>query len=112
MLRHLKMAALVLAVAMASSGVARAQEGRSYYDRDESGYGHPRIRVGWDMGYQDGSRVARQDLTHRKPYDPYPRGKYSPEDHGYRGEYGDRDAYRNQYARGYQQGYVRSFGRY
>jgi len=112
MLRNLKMAALVLAVAMASSGVARAQEGRSYYDRDESGYGHPRIRVGWDMGYQDGSRVARQDLTHRKPYDPYPRGKYSQEDHSYRGEYGDRDAYRNQYARGYQQGYVRSFGRY
>jgi hypothetical protein len=112
MLRNLKMAVLVLAVAMASSGVARAQDGRSYYDRDESGYAHPRIRVGWDMGYQDGSRVARQDLTDRKPYDPYPRGKYSHEDHGYRGEYGDRDAYRNQYARGYQQGYVRSFGRY
>ena len=111
MLRNLKMAALVLAVAMAS-GVALAQEGRSYYDRDDSSYGYPRIRIAWDMGYQAGSRVARQDLTHRKPYDPYPRGKYSHEDHGYRGEYGDRDAYMNQYARGYQQSYVRSFGRY
>ena len=56
--------------------------------------------------------MARQDLTHRKPYDPYPRGKYSHEDHGYRGEYGDRDVCMNQYARGYQQGYVRSVGRY
>ena len=54
MLRNLKMAALVLAVAMASSGVALAQDGRSYYDRDDSGYGHPRIRIGWDVGYQDG----------------------------------------------------------
>jgi hypothetical protein len=45
MLRNLKMAALVLAVAMVSSGVALAQDGRSYYDRDDSGYGHPRIRI-------------------------------------------------------------------
>jgi len=112
MLRNLKMAALVLAVTLASSGIALAQDGRSYYDRDDSGYGRPRIRIGWDVGYQDGSRVARQDFTHRKPYDPYPRGKYSHEDRGYRSEYGDRYAYMNQYARGYQQGYERIFGRY
>ena len=104
MLRNVKMAALVLAVAIASSGVARAQDGRSYYDRDDSGYLRPRIRIAWDLGYQDGSRVARQDFTDRKPYDPYPRGKYSHEDHGYRGEYGDRYAYMNQYARGLSAG--------
>jgi hypothetical protein len=111
MLRNLKMAALVLTVAIASCGVARAQDGRSSYDRDDSGYLRPRIRIAWDLGYQDGSRVARQDFTHRKPYDPYPRGKYSREDHD-RGEYGERYAYMQQYARGYQRGYERVFGRY
>lgn len=109
--QRLKTAALVLAMTIALGGLALAQDGR-YYDRSADGYGHERVRVGWDMGYQDGSKVARQDFDHRKPYDPYPRGKYAREDRGYRSEYGDKYAYMNQYARGYQQGYQQVFHRY
>jgi hypothetical protein len=118
MLRNLKLAAVILAMTITTGGVALAQEGHRDYDHDRDdygynyGYGRDRGRIAWDTGYQDGARVAREDFAHRKPYDPYPRGKYAREDHGYRREYGDRYAYMNQYARAYQQGYARAFRRY
>jgi hypothetical protein len=111
MVRKLRIAAWLLAVTMASGGVALAQRGNGYYDRDDYGWGREGFRAGRDIGYQDGARVAREDFFNRKPYDPYPRGKYSRQDHGYRREYGDRYAYREQYASGYQAGYRAMFGR-
>jgi len=112
MWRSSRMAGMVLALAMASGGVALAQGGYQYYDRGDYGYSRENTRIARDFGYDDGSRVAREDFARRKPYDPYPRGKYAHADRGYRREFGDKYAYQDQYARGYQAGYRRAFGRY
>jgi hypothetical protein len=71
-----------------------------------------RGNVAFNFGYQDGASVAREDMAKNKPYNPNPRGKYDDEDHGYRGEYGSKDAYRAQYANGYRSGYQAAFRRY
>jgi hypothetical protein len=56
-------------------------------------------------GYRDGSGVAREDLGRRKPYNPNPRGRFDDKDHGYRSEYGSKDAYKANYTIGYRAGY-------
>jgi hypothetical protein len=112
MWRTLRTAALGLAVMAASGGAALAQGGYGYYDRGDYGYGRETFRIARDIGFQDGANVGRDDFYHRKPFDPYPRGKYAHADHGYHRQYGDRYAYSEQYARAYQAGYRSSFGRY
>jgi hypothetical protein len=96
-------------IAVGCAGSAMAQ---NYYDRGNYRYDGPGLRVAHDIGFDDGALVARQDFTQRKPYQPYPRGKYANEDRGYRREYGDRYAYSQEYAAGYSQGYQRTFRRY
>jgi hypothetical protein len=71
-----------------------------------------RGNVAYDFGYQDGALVAREDIAKNKPYNPNPRGPYDDQDHGYRSEYGSKDAYRAQYAGGYRAGYQSAFRRY
>ena len=105
-----RMAALGLAVLLGSAGFATAQDWR--YDRDDYGYGRgydSGLRVAHNIGYQDGSQVAREDMFHGKPFNPYPRGAYRSSDHGYNRGYGDRSAYRERYADGYRDGYVAAF---
>ncbi|HEY1339546.1 MAG TPA: hypothetical protein VGF59_18660, partial [Bryobacteraceae bacterium] len=75
-----------------------------YFRRDSYGYGY-RQGLGFRWGFSDGSLVARQDMQAGKPYNPNPRGKYDDLDRGYRREYGDRNAYRSDYAAGYRSGY-------
>lgn len=75
------------------------------------GYRNPAFNI----GYQDGSTVARQDMESRKPFNPSPRGAYDDRDHGYSREYGDKDQYRSEYSNGYRSGYestFRGYGRY
>jgi len=67
--------------------------------------------IALNFGYQDGASVAREDLYKGKPYNPNPRGKYDNADHGYRNEYGDKNAYREQYSNGYRNGYESAFGK-
>src|SRR6266566_3532180 len=47
-----------------------------------------------------------------KPYNPRPRGRYDDEDHGYSSAYGNKGAYKTQYANGYRAGYESARGRY
>jgi hypothetical protein len=79
MLRSIKLAGLALAIAMGGSGLALAQDGYRYYDRDDHygynnhyGYNDSGLRIARSTGYDDGSRVAYHDLTHRNPFNPYP----------------------------------------
>jgi hypothetical protein len=122
MLRSLKAAGLALALAMACSGVAVAQNGYGYYDRGRGdaydqygnrgyGYNDSGLRIARSTGYNDGSRMAFHDLNHYKRFNPYPRGSYSHADHGYHREYGDKNSYRDEYARGYRAGYASTFRR-
>jgi hypothetical protein len=118
---RITIATLVVAVTMAFSGLAVAQDGyRAYdrddyghrfYDRDDYGYGREAFRVARDFGFEDGSWIARQDIAKAKPYNPDPRGGFRHEDHGYRREYGDKYAYREAYAHAYREGYARAFRR-
>jgi len=109
-LNSLRSIALAGTLAIGLGGAALAQNG--YYQPQDYRYDPPSFRLAHDMGYEDGALVARQDLLHGKPFQPYPRGKYAHEDRGYRSDYGDKYAYMEHYARGYQQGYERTFGRY
>jgi hypothetical protein len=59
----------------------------------------------YQIGYSDGADVAREDAQYGKPYNSQPRGRYDDMDHGYRREYGSKDAYRSEYAQGYRAGY-------
>jgi len=69
-----------------------------------------RGNVAYNTGYQDGASVAREDRSSGKRYNPNPRGRYDDEDHGYRSEYGNKGAYKTQYASGYRTGYQATFG--
>lgn len=84
--------------------------GGSWYGRGAS-YGSP----AYNIGYQDGATVARQDLRSGKPFNSNPRGPYDDKDHGYRSQYGDKGEYRTEYTNGYRSGYestFRGYGRY
>lgn len=111
---RLRNAALALAVLAGSVAVAAAQDYR--YDRDgdryERGYrGDFRegMQAAREIGFQDGSQVAREDMWRGKPFNPNPRGRYDDADHGYRHEYGNRHEYREHYSEAYREGYQRTF---
>jgi hypothetical protein len=120
MWRKMKTAAVAATLMMAFSGLALAQGGYRFYDRDgyrsydrdDYGYGRAAFRVAQDFGFGDGSLTARQDIARGKPYNPSPRGSFKHADHGYRREFGDKYEYREAYARAYRQGYDRIFRRY
>jgi len=116
--RKLSLAALAVAFLTGSAGIAAAQnwgydrdDDRGYryerHDRDDFGRG---IQVARSIGFEDGEQVAREDIWHRKPFNPYPRG-HNHADRGYSRDFGNRQEYREQYARAYQQGYNNAFHR-
>jgi hypothetical protein len=55
---------------------------------------------------------SREDAARGKPYNSRPRGRYDDEDHGYSSVYGNKRAYKAQYANGYRAGYESTRGRY
>ena len=99
--------------------------GRGDHDRDRDGRGDYREGQSWrgehvdyrgpayDTGFQDGSRVARQDMMNGKPFNSYPRSGYAGADHGYHSNYGSKSAYQAEYSSGYRNGYQSVYrGRY
>jgi hypothetical protein len=78
-------------------------------DRYRGGFYGSNTRIAYDTGYQDGVSVAREDLDRNKPFDPNPRGRYDDRDHGYRREYGHKNAYKAEYTDGYRSGYQTTF---
>lgn len=83
-------------------------------DRDQGdnrgGWGRNQNNA-YNVGYNDGAGVAREDLGQRKPYNPNPRGRYDEADHGYRSDNGSKSAYQAQYSNGYRAGYQAGWGR-
>ncbi|HEX3585415.1 MAG TPA: hypothetical protein VH024_05435 [Candidatus Angelobacter sp.] len=76
-------------------------------DRDDYGRG---MQVARSIGFEDGEQIAREDMWHRKPFNPYPRG-HNHAERGYARDFGSVQEYREQYARAYQQGYNSAFHR-
>ena len=110
MKRNLRMATLAVTALLTLGSFAVAQD----YDHDRDDYrrmGYRSDDIGFNVGYQDGVNVGRQDIYHGKPFNPYPRGTYDDMDRGYRREYGDKGYYKAQYASGYHAGYMAAFHR-
>lgn len=127
MTRKLRLALVACAFLAGSVGIAAAQNNWGYYDRDDDrGYRYERynrydrydrdddfekgMQVARSIGFEDGEQIAREDIWHRKPFNPYPRG-HNHADRGYARDFGNIQEYREQYARAYQQGYNRTFHR-
>lgn len=69
--------------------------------RAPGGYQEPAFARGYSDGYQDGLNDGRD----RKRYDPVGEKDYRSADKGYYGNYGSKDAYKNNYRAGFRQGY-------
>ena len=99
-------------------------ESRAWGDRDGDSDDFPAVYSGgsyggpwsgnraYQIGFQDGASVGRRDINEGKPYNPNPRGRNDDEDHGYSSAYGNKSAYKAQYANGYRAGYESARGRY
>jgi len=96
-------------------------ESRTWGDGDADDYpaiyngGYGGARLGnraYQIGFQDGATVGREDAARGKRYNTNPRGRYDDEDHGYSSMYGNKSAYKAQYANGYRAGYESAHGRY
>src|SRR6058998_4321838 len=99
-------------------------ENRAWGDRDGDSDNFPAVYSGgsyggpwfgnraYQIGFQDGASVACEDAARGKPYNPRPRGRYDDEDHGYSSAYGNKGAYKTQYANGYRAGYESARDRY
>ena len=116
--RRLSLAAMAAAFLMGSVGIAAAQNW-GYDCDDDRGYRYERydrgdfwrgMQVARSIGFEDGEQIAREDIWHRKPFNPYPRG-HNHADRGYSRDFGSIHEYREQYARAYQQGYNSVFHR-
>ena len=106
-----KLALLAFALVAGMAGYGFAQDypyygdryGRDDYYRHEFREG---MRVAQEIGYRDGSEVARQDMWRGKRFNPTPRGRYDDANHGYRREFGNKHEYREHYMQAYRDGYM------
>src|SRR5215472_15003546 len=77
-------------------------------DRNRRG-GYGGYQMARERGYEDGLRVGQQDAYDRKNFDPQRSHYYRSATDGYDGYYGNKDAYRqafrDAFIRGYQDGY-------
>jgi hypothetical protein len=60
-------------------------------------------------GYSDGYEKGRDDGNDGDRYDPVRHGDYRSADNGYHGDYGSKDAYKNNYRSGFRQGYEEGY---
>ena len=125
MLNKSRLAGLAVVATLFLGGAAVAQDRDDDRDRDRWGYqdrdrdhdrdrdrdwDHDRDRfrgndVARDWGSRDGADVARGDWSHRKSFNPNPRGHYKHADRGYDRRFGDKREYQEQYSRAYHEGY-------
>ena len=69
------------------------------------------IRAAYDRGFQDGQRDGEKDARSRQPFDVRRHDAYRDGDRGYSREDGDRNRYREEFRRGFEEGYRYSFER-
>jgi hypothetical protein len=64
----------------------------------------------FQTGFTDGYEAGLDDGRDRRRFDPVGEGRYRSGDHGYRGDYGTRDAYKFRYREAFREGYEDGFG--
>jgi hypothetical protein len=118
---------LTAALALGGAAMAGAQDrwggygSRPYDDRgyDNRGYnndyygggyrGGARGGPAYQFGFQDGRRDGERDLYTRHSYRPEQHGNFKHADRGYRGQFGDKRFYKEQYRAGYLDGYRQGY---
>jgi hypothetical protein len=65
----------------------------------------PQTNIAYNEGYVRGSRAGNEDARRGNRYQFNDESDYRDADHGYRSEFGPREAYRIQYRRGFEAGY-------
>jgi hypothetical protein len=83
------------------------QDGRIYRDRRNGGYGV--ANIAFQNGVNDGYQKGLDDAHDRKSPDPRRQKWYREGDRHYEGRYGSKEAYKDEYRRGFLEGYDRAY---
>jgi hypothetical protein len=94
-----------MALAVGSAALAGAQTRWGY--TQEPYYGGRPMRGGpaYQFGVEDGRRDGERDWFTRHSFRPEEHGSFRHADRGYRGYFGDKRYYKEQYRAGYLDGY-------
>jgi len=113
---------LTAALALGSAAMAGAQSrwgyGQDPYYRNapydnRGGYpggGYARGGPAAQFGFEDGRRDGQHDFFERRGFRPERNGDFKHADRGYRGQFGDKRFYKEQYRAAYMQGYRQGYG--
>jgi hypothetical protein len=113
---------LTAALALGGAAMAGAQTrwgygqgyGQDPYYRngpfDNRGGGYRRGGPAAQFGFEDGRRDGQHDFFERRGFRPERNGNFKHADRGYRGQFGDKRFYRDEYRSAYMQGYRQGFG--
>ncbi len=82
-----------------------------WWDYGRNGGGYANMRQAYDFGYQDGLRDGQNDRRTGHSFRPTQGDNYKHGDRGYNVAFGDKQAYKDEYRRGYGPGYQRGYGR-
>ena len=102
---------LTMALALGAATLAGAQTRWGYTQEPYYGgrpYGNPDARrgsPGYQFGMEDGRRDGERDWVTRHSFRPEEHGSFRHADRGYRGYFGDKRFYKEQYRAGYMDGY-------
>ena len=94
--------ALVSVLALAAPIMLEAREQRGYYGNQQA----------YNEGYQRGVRSGDEDGRRGESFSFSDESDFRRADAGYRREYGNVDWYRNEFRRGFEQGYRTGYDRY
>jgi hypothetical protein len=105
---HARHLALVSALALAAPAVTLSAREQWGVPRDQYGYNN---QYGYSEGFNRGLRAGEEDARRNQTFNYTDEGDYRDADAGYRSQYGDRNRYRTDFRRGFEEGYRSGFGR-
>jgi hypothetical protein len=107
-LRNVTMAVSAAAlIAIAAPASAQWNDGGRW-----GSYRNDARSIAFNNGYQEGLHHGEQAARDRRPFNLEREKDYRKADEGYRREYGDRNFYRDEFRRGFAQGYQEAYGRF
>ena len=110
-MRAASLTRLVIAAAVAGSTLALpATSAAQFRDRDRDDRSWTSRSEGYQRGFQDGERLGEQDARSGRGYNVQNHREYREADAGYRRANGSRDIYREEFRRGFTDGYRRAYG--
>lgn len=96
---------LTAVLALGGAAVAGAQGYGQYRNGPYDNRAYARGGPASQYGFEDGRRDGERDFQRRRDFRPERNGNFRDADRGYRGYFGDRRFYKEQYRAAYMQGY-------